>query len=125
MVIRQLVQQLNFAVEIIGAPTIREANGLARSSRNQYLSADERALAGIIYATLLQMRDNCQRDLDALDVEMHAFKALEQAGLRPDYVVIRNAQNLELVNKNVNSRVALIAARLGKARLIDNLSFVC
>jgi pantoate--beta-alanine ligase len=137
LVIRKLVRELNFAVEIVGAPTIREANGLARSSRNQYLSADERALARVIYATLLQMRDMraAQQSLDV--VQSYALSALEGAGLKPDYAVIRDAESLELIEKESQvarnavdkqeskSEVALIAARLGKARLIDNLSWVC
>jgi pantoate--beta-alanine ligase len=125
LVIRKLVRELNFAVEIVGAPTIREANGLARSSRNQYLSVDERALARVIYATLLQMRDMraAQQSLDV--VQSYAVSTLEDAGLRPDYAVIRDAKSLELIGKDTKSEVALIAARLGKARLIDNLSWVC
>jgi pantoate--beta-alanine ligase len=125
MVIRQLVQQLDFPVEIIAAPTVREPNGLARSSRNQYLTSDERQLASVIYATLLQMRDSIRAGKAIKDVETSASQALLKAGLKPDYAVVRNAQDLEIVEKNVKSEVALIAARLGKARLIDNLSWLC
>jgi pantoate--beta-alanine ligase len=125
LVVRQMVEQLNFAVEIVGAPTIREPNGLARSSRNQYLSAEQRELASVIYATLLQMRDNRQAGLAITSVENAALQRLLDAGFKPDYAVVRDAQSLEIVEKNVNSEVALIAARLGNARLIDNLSWLC
>ena len=125
LVLRNLVRQFNFPLEIIGAPTIREASGLARSSRNQYLSADERTQARVIYATLLQMRDKRQQGIDCEQVQSDALTALKAAGLNPDYAVLRDAQTLDLVNKSSKSEVAMIAARLGKARLIDNIYWDC
>lgn len=125
LALRNLVRQFNFPLEIIGAPTIREATGLARSSRNQYLSQAEREQARVIYATLLQMRDMRQRGVDPEQVQREALIALEAAGLKPDYAAIRNAQTLDLINKNTISEVAMIAARLGKARLIDNIYWNC
>ncbi len=121
LVLRNLVDQFNFPIEIIGAPTIREAGGLARSSRNQYLSAEEREQARVIYATLLQMRDMRDRGIDAESVQDHALTTLRAAGLTPDYAAIRDAQTLDLINENTTNEVAMIAARLGKARLIDNI----
>jgi len=125
MVLRNLVSQFNFQLEVIGAPTIREGSGLARSSRNQYLSAEEREQARVIYATLLQMRDMRQRGVAAEQAQDHAFAVLTSAGLNPDYAVIRDAQTLDLINENTTNEVALIAARLGKARLIDNIYWNC
>ena len=125
LVLRNLVRQFNFPLEIIGAPTVREASGLARSSRNQYLSDAERAQARVIYATLLQMRDMRQRGIDPEQVQEDALTALKAAGLGPDYAAIRDAQTLDLINKNTTNEVAMIAARLGKARLIDNIYWNC
>ena len=121
MVIRKLVEQFDFPVEIVGAPTKREPNGLACSSRNQYLSADQRELARVIYATLLQMRDNSQRGLTIEAIEASADQALRSAGLSPDYARLLDAKSLDLVDENTSSRVALIAGKLGRARLIDNI----
>ena len=125
LVLRNLVRQFNFPLEIIGAPTVREASGLARSSRNQYLSDAERAQARVIYATLLQMRDMRRRGIDPEQVQEDALTALKAAGLGPDYAAIRDAQTLDLINKNTTNEVAMIAARLGKARLIDNIYWNC
>ena len=125
LVLRSLVAQFNFPLEIVGAPTIREASGLARSSRNQYLSADERAQARVIYATLLQMRDMRQRGVAPDQVQSDAITALTSAGFNPDYAVIRDAQTLDLINFSTKKEVAMIAARLGKARLIDNVYWNC
>lgn len=125
LVLRNLVRQFNFPIEVIGAPTIREAGGLARSSRNQYLSDQERAQARVIYATLLQMRDMRQRSIDPEQVQGDALTALKAAGFNPDYAVIRDAQTLDLITENTTNEVAMIAARLGKARLIDNIYWNC
>ena len=125
LVLRKLVSQFNFPLEIISAPTIREAGGLARSSRNQYLSTEEREQARVIYATLLQMRDMRQRGMGPEQVQGDALAALRAAGLNPDYAAIRDAQTLDLIKKNTTNEVAMIAARLGKARLIDNINWIC
>lgn len=121
LVLRNMVSQFNFPIEIIGAPTIREASGLARSSRNQYLSAEQREQARVIYATLLQMRDMCQRGVGPETVQDFALTMLRDGGFIPDYAVVRDAQTLDFVNENTTNEVAMIAARLGKARLIDNI----
>ena len=125
LVLRNLVQQFNFPIEIIGAATIREASGLARSSRNQYLSSEEREQARLIYATLLQMRDMRQRGVDGELVQAQALTALTTAGFTPDYAVTRDAQTLDLIDISSKTEVAMIAARLGKARLIDNIYWNC
>ncbi len=121
LVLRKLVHQFNFPLDIVGAATIREASGLARSSRNQYLSSEEREQARVIYATLLQMRDMRQRGVDAEQVQAQALITLQTAGFNPDYAVTRDAQTLDLISISSKIEVAMIAARLGKARLIDNI----
>jgi pantoate--beta-alanine ligase len=123
LVIKTMVQELNFPVQIETAATVREANGLARSSRNQYLSAEERSRAGVIYQTLLQMRHSFEAGDSFSKIEQNAAFALIDAGLKPDYAVLKDAQSLESIGERTKSAVALIAARLGKARLIDNISW--
>jgi len=122
LVIRRLAHDLHIAIEVLGAPTVREANGLAMSSRNQYLTAQERERAGVIYKTLCAMRDEYQAGKPRKNVENDARDALEQAGLRPDYAVLRRASDLaEPHEADRMPMIALIAAHLGRARLIDNL----
>lgn len=123
LVIRRLVADLCVPIEIIGAPTLREANGLAMSSRNQYLTSEERERAAIIHRTLNAMRDQMQNGSAISVVENSALHALTSAGLKPDYAVIRRADDLSDPNPGERRLVALIAARLGRARLIDNLTF--
>lgn len=124
LVIRRLVQDLCMPVSIIAAPTIREANGLAMSSRNQYLGAEERVRAGVIYRTLQAMREGIRAGAPREAVEASARRALSEAGLDPDYAVIRRALDLSIPETTERSGlIGLIAARLGRARLIDNLLF--
>lgn len=123
LVIRQMVHDLNFPITIIGVPTVREADGLAMSSRNGYLSAAERARAPIIYQTLCHIRDRIQagaRDYPALETEAHA--SLVKSGFVPDYVAIRNNLTLAMPQYPNEGLVILSAARLGTTRLIDNLA---
>jgi pantoate--beta-alanine ligase len=122
LVIRRLVADLRLPVEIVGAPTVREANGLAMSSRNQYLSAEERERAGVIHRTLRAMREAVLAGRTVDTVEQEAMRALAAAGLVPDYAVVRRAADLTAPDPGVRTGlIALIAARLGRARLIDNL----
>jgi pantoate--beta-alanine ligase len=122
LVIRRLVRDLGYPIDVVAAPIVREANGLAMSSRNQYLDGAQRDGAGVIYATLQTMRD-AVRNGTALDVvESQARKVLEEAGLVPDYAVVRRADDLgEPGAGRRDGLVGLIAARVGKTRLIDNL----
>ena len=122
-VIRQMVADLQFPIEIVGGAIVREANGLAMSSRNQYLSTEERATAAVIHRTLLAMRDGIRAGTPRAQVEAEAAATLRDAGFVPDYTVVRRPDFSEPKDGEGGARVALIAARLGRTRLIDNLEF--
>ncbi len=121
-IIRQLNDELNFGIGIIGADIVRADDGLALSSRNQYLSADERAVAPVLSQTLQALADKLARasiiDYDALIDDAKA--TLTQAGFVVDYLEIYNRQ-LQTVSQADKALVILAAAWLGKARLLDNL----
>jgi pantoate--beta-alanine ligase len=122
-VIRALTTDLSFPIEIIGIDTERADDGLALSSRNGYLSAEQRATAPLIYQQLQwlaqQIRDQGASDFRALEQQVR--DTLSQAGFRPDYVNICQRHNLELANDSKSPLVILLAAYLGTTRLIDNL----
>ncbi|MCO6412687.1 MAG: pantoate--beta-alanine ligase [Thiogranum sp.] len=121
-VIRRLVRDLYWPIEIEGVPTVREADGLAMSSRNRYLSATERRLAPTLYQTLCHVAAQMRLHEQAPEqLEQEAFQALQEAGFTPDYVSIRDADTLRPVGKDASNCVVLAAVRLGKARLIDNV----
>ncbi|MBS0378546.1 MAG: pantoate--beta-alanine ligase [Proteobacteria bacterium] len=120
-VIRRMVAELCMPVEIIGAPTVRDADGLAMSSRNQYLTSAERALAPVIYATLKQAAGRIEAgDADFASIERAGCEALAAAGLKPDYFAVRQARDLAGPAAGERDLVILTAARMSKARLIDN-----
>lgn len=122
-VIRYMAGELSFPVDIIPAPTLREASGLAMSSRNQYLSGSERDTATAIYRTLQQMQAACIDGVSISDIERDAEAALQALGFTVDYAEIRSATLAPASRATDNKRVALIAAFLGRTRLIDNLEF--
>jgi pantoate--beta-alanine ligase len=123
-VIERMVRDLSLPVKVVAAPTQRAEDGLALSSRNQYLSAGERQLAPQIRAVLLQMRELVGKGHGWRVVEQAAMSKLERAGFTPDYAAIRRAADLgEPADGEREGLVALIAARLGSTRLIDNLLF--
>lgn len=122
LVIRRMARDLGFPIEIAAAPIVREPNGLAMSSRNQYLSAEQRDSAGVIHATLEWMREQARGGGAFAAIEAQAGARLEQAGLVPDYAVIRRADDLGAPAAS-DALVGLIAARLGATRLIDNVLF--
>lgn len=122
-VIRQMVVDLHFPIEIVGGDIVRELNGLAMSSRNQYLTPDERALSATIHRTLQAMRDAILAGTPRHAVEADADGTLRGAGFVPDYAVVRRPDLSEPTDGDAGSFVALIAARLGRTRLIDNLEF--
>ncbi|BBP55515.1 pantothenate synthetase [Pseudomonas sp. St386] len=121
-VIRALVHDLNMPIQIIGEPTVRAEDGLALSSRNGFLSPDQRAVAPVVYRVLSQIAEAIKqgrRDFPALIGEQ--IKQLEAAGLRPDYLEIRHAKTLRPALNEDRDLVILVAAFLGTTRLIDNL----
>jgi pantoate--beta-alanine ligase len=121
MVIRALVRQLNFGIEIVGVDTKRELSGLAMSSRNGYLSPEQKTQAAQLYAQLQQLRtalESGRRDYESLCQE--AASALKQLGWQVDYVEIRAQQDLSLPGPDQTELVVLAAAKLGNTRLIDN-----
>jgi pantoate--beta-alanine ligase len=123
-VIRRMVADLCLRVQIVGAPTVREADGLAMSSRNQYLSAEERALAPAIYRQLSQAVAALKAgEREFAKIEGTGRAALDGAGFRTDYFSVRDARSLAPARPDTRHFVVLTAARLGKARLIDNLQF--
>ena len=122
LIIRHMTADLNLPIRIITAPTIREPDGLARSSRNQYLTAEERAVAPQLHEVLERIgRDLQNGKRDFQELELQAVATLEAAGFAPDYVAVRRAQNLEVPDRDCDEIVVLAAAQLGKARLIDNV----
>ncbi len=122
LVIRKMVQDLAMPVEIIGVPTVREADGLAMSSRNNYLSEAERRQAPALYRALRHTADRLRSGRrDFGDLEALAVGEIEDAGLKSDYFSIRRATDLGEPGEADRHLVILAAAFLGKARLIDNL----
>jgi pantoate--beta-alanine ligase len=121
LVIRRLVRDLALPIAIESAPTLREANGLAMSSRNQYLTPQERDRASVIFRTLQRMAESVHANIGLMTIETEARKALETEGLSVDYVVLRRAEDLgEPAPEQRSGLIALAAAKLGRARLIDN-----
>ena len=122
-VIRQVVEQLNLPVEIIGGETVRAPDGLALSSRNQYLSAAERTEAVFLYQTLAGMRQAAlDGEVDYVKLERRAMEALTARGWQVDYVAVRTQGTLlQPQGGERRNLVVLAAARLGQTRLIDNL----
>lgn len=123
-VIRRMVKALCFDIDIIGVDTVREANGLAMSSRNGYLSAEEKEKAALLYKTLCSTRDAIQAgNKDFTHLSTAANARLSAGGFVPDYFNICHADSLQSAGADDRSLVILAAAKLGKARLIDNVDF--
>lgn len=123
-IIRQLNDELNFGIDIIGADIVRASDGLALSSRNQYLSDEERAIAPLLSQTLQTL---AERIKVAAFMDYHALledakATLNAAGFRVDYLELYN-QRLQTVSQSDSDLVILVAAWLGGARLLDNLQF--
>jgi pantoate--beta-alanine ligase len=125
LVIRLMASDFGLPIEIVGVDTVRDVDGLALSSRNGYLTPDERRTAPRLYATLQALASQTQgqpvpaRGYAALEAE--AMQALANAGFRPDYVSLRRRQDLAVPGNGDRELVILAAAWLGRARLIDNL----
>ena len=121
LIIRRFVRDLNLAVDIIGGAIVREADGLALSSRNAYLSADERKIAPLLHETIQQTAADLAQGRGADDAAEAARFKLEAAGFRVDYVAIRDPETLKPLHGPVATARVLAAAHLGKTRLIDNV----
>jgi len=122
MIIRRSAIDLCMPVEIVGVPTAREDDGLAMSSRNRYLLPAQRAVAPQIFAALEQARIALESgSTDYAALEHAGVEALQKAGFRPDYFAIRDANSLQMPNGESNELVIVTAARIGRARLIDNV----
>jgi pantoate--beta-alanine ligase len=121
LVIRNLVANLNLPIEIMGSSTVREADGLAMSSRNQYLTENERHQAPLLYKCISQIATAIKNgDTDYEKLEGEAVSSLIKAGFKPEYLNICDAETLKYP---INQRLVVIAAAwLGKARLIDNVA---
>lgn len=125
MVIRQMVSDLNFDIDILGHPTIREEDGLAMSSRNGYLTPAERKIAPLLFKTITDLKDQLlSMPTNASALIAQAIKQLSAAGFKPDYLEIRRQHDLQPVERDDSELVILVSAWLGKARLIDNLPFI-
>ncbi|TKI08796.1 pantoate--beta-alanine ligase [Martelella alba] len=119
--IRQMVADMGYDIDIVGIPTVRAEDGLALSSRNGYLSAEERRLAPRLHGALTAMAErlkNGERHLESVTED--AAQILRQGGLTPDTLDIRDADSLLPLTADSRRAVILVAAWLGKARLIDN-----
>ena len=121
LVIRLMTQDLSLPVTIQGLATVREPDGLAMSSRNGYLTREERARAPALYQTLLRAGERLRAGVAIAEVERLAAEEIAAAGLGPDYCSVRRAGDLAPAGSEDRELVVLAAARLGRARLIDNL----
>jgi len=123
LVIRRLVHDLCLPVTVIGMPIIREADGLAKSSRNAYLTAEQRRRAAILYQTLTDAASAVQQgERDLTSIEQEGLARLEQSGFRPEYFSIRRSADLAEPGPGDRDLRILVAAWLGEARLIDNIA---
>jgi pantoate--beta-alanine ligase len=125
ILIERMIADLRIPVHVVSGATQRHEDGLAISSRNRYLTAEERRHAPVLHATLEKVMEAIRAgDRDYAALQAGAVKALRAAGLRPDYIEVRQAQNLAKPNgqHRASELIVLGAAWLGKARLIDNIS---
>jgi pantoate--beta-alanine ligase len=122
-IIRRMVRDLNFPIEIIGVPTVREADGLALSSRNQYLNSEERAEATVLYRAMTRVKELAERGEHSvtklIDAARDVISPAELA--RIDYITIVDTENLEPLEKLRPNVLIALAVFIGKTRLIDNL----
>jgi pantoate--beta-alanine ligase len=124
VVIRHLVKDLAFPIEIIGHETVREVDGLAMSSRNNYLTETQRQLAPRLQAALVELTNQVKKkQIDDQKIIKKVIDDLNQAGFDVEYVEIRRQSDLKTPETGDNSLIALVAAKLGQTRLIDNCLF--
>ncbi len=124
MLIQRMVVDLDFGIEIIAAPTAREESGLAMSSRNNYLTSEQREkVAPNLYKEMITMQKAIQQgERDFIGLQKTSADKLEKQGFNPDYIEVRNADDLSIAGKDDKNLVILVSAWLGKARLIDNIT---
>ncbi len=121
-VVRFLARDLDMPIEVVGVPTVRDADGLALSSRNQYLGKVERQHATAIYKSLTQAADKIRQGVDLQTATRAAARSLTTLGFRVDYVTVRNAETLAVPLSHTDEPLRLFAAAwLGTTRLIDNI----
>jgi pantoate--beta-alanine ligase len=119
-IVRRMVRDLNFKIEIIGVPTVREEDGLAFSSRNQYLNPDERKQAAVLFRALRAATNAARKSAE--EITATARKVINEAPLaRTDYVELVDAKTLQPVEMAGSNTVLLLAVFFGKTRLIDNI----
>jgi len=125
VLLRRMAADLHLPVRLVGVATVREADGLAMSSRNQYLDAEQRRAAPALFAVLRDCAARLRAGVrDHRALERRALGALRRAGFVPDYVAIRAAADLQSPGRGERRLRVLAAARLGRARLIDNIPVV-
>jgi pantoate--beta-alanine ligase len=121
-VVRQMVRDLDLPLEIVGSPTVREPDGLAMSSRNKYLSVEERVIAPTLYSVIGKVAANIASGLAISDACTVAKAELTHVGFKVDYVEVRDAETLSPVEGPVRRPLRVLAAAwLGNTRLIDNV----
>lgn len=121
-IVRKMVRDLCMPIRIVGVATVRDEDGLAKSSRNGYLTPAQRRVAPVLHQTLISCREAIACGFDNfLQLESHARMQLLQAGFEPDYFEIRDARTLRTVTEQTEEIAILAAARLGRTRLIDNV----
>ena len=123
LVIRKMVRDLALPIAINAVPTVREGDGLAMSSRNSYLDADQRSGAAGLYRCLQHVVDQVDQGVAYRYAVVHASQELEEAGFLVDYVVVRRQQDLEVPTAQDKSLIVLAAVRVDGIRLIDNIPF--
>ncbi len=121
LVVKRMVADLGLPVEIVGIPTVREADGLALSSRNAYLSEAERAKAPRLHAALRAAAEAIHAGTSPDTAVSEARSKLTAAGFKIDYMKLRNAETLAAIDNPAEPKRLLVAAWLGKTRLIDNI----
>lgn len=121
-IVRKMVKDMCMPIEIVGVATTRDEDGVAKSSRNGYLTRKQRHIAPVLHQTLNSCREAIACGFDNfLQLESHARMKLLQAGFEPDYFAVRDASTLLAVTEDTEEIAILAAARLGNTRLIDNV----
>ncbi len=122
LVVRQMARDLDIPIEVIGVPTIRDEDGMAKSSRNRYLTKHERHQATAIIRTLEQAAEKIRNGTDQQSATRAASRSLTTLGFKVDYVTARNAETLAVPQSNAEPLRLLVAAWMGTTRLIDNIA---